>query len=325
MPSVSMNGLSTEGMSKNATCYSPDGNELPGNYPCGFSNLSTCCGAGWDCLSNGLCQQHGTTGYSQSTCTNPSYENCLSFCNQSEFDGFTEVSRCKPNGNSWCCAGAAGQGLGGPDCCTTDRTTSLEPYAFSTIDNSPQSAVFSTFASSRTTLTKPTSSSTKFASIPSPSSSFDTSLQSPSPIPPGTSTQVLAIPSQTSSTPSSPRLVDNNHGSRRGIEVGMPVAFVIVLLAVLAFFMFRNRKLRQRLNQLRDQMGEGSLGREETRPETQACDRNHVGELDLTHYELTQQDAPKHELSGNGIHELDHNGISQYELAEDRPQRYNLT
>ena len=320
-------------MSKNATCYNPDGSELPGNYPCSFPNLSTCCGEGWDCLSNGLCRQHGTTGYAQSTCTNPSYENCNSFCNQSQFDGFGEVSRCEPDGNSWCCAGAAGQGLGGPDCCDTDRTTSLEPYPFSTIDYPPQPGAVSTSAFSSTTLTKPedapsgttlktpTSSSTKFASASSPSSSIGTSLQSPSRTPPATSTQVLTIPSQTSFNSSSPRLTDNNHGSQTGIEIGIPVAVVAVLLAVLAFFIFQNRKFKHRLLQLRGQVGEGSLGRVKTRPETQKDDRTDIRELDLTHYELTQQDAPKHELCGNGIHELYSYGISQYELAGDRPRR----
>jgi hypothetical protein len=55
-------------------------------------------------------------------------------CLEAQFFGFTEVSRCDPNDNSWCCAGSAGQGLGGPDCCTTNLTTSLEPYPFSSID-----------------------------------------------------------------------------------------------------------------------------------------------------------------------------------------------
>ena len=57
-------------------------------------------------------------------------------------------------------------------------------------------------------------------------------------------------------------------------------------------------------------MGEGSLGREDTTPEMQ--------ELDLTHYELTQHDAPKHEVLGNEILELHHNGV-EHELVGDGP------
>lgn len=44
-----------------------------------------------------------------------------------------------------------------------------------------------------------------------------------------------------------------------------------------------------------------------------------VAELDLTNYELTQQDAPKHELSGNEVHELYHNGVPEHELLGDNP------
>lgn len=46
------------------------------------------------------------------------------------FRGLTEVSRCKADGNLWCCASVAGQGLGDEDCCQTNLTTSLDPYPF---------------------------------------------------------------------------------------------------------------------------------------------------------------------------------------------------
>lgn len=68
-------------------------------------------------------------------------------------------------------------------------------------------------------------------------------------------------------------------------------------------------------------MGEGSLRREETRPEMQEREGGPLGELDLTHYELTQQDAPKHELLGSEIRELYHNGIPAHELVGDNPPR----
>ena len=299
------------------TCYDPNGNALTGNYPCDFPNLSTCCGYGWDCLTNGLCRQHGTTGYAQSTCTDPTYKDCLSFCNQSQFDGFGEVSRCGLNGNSWCCAGAAGQGLGGPNCCDTNRTTSLEPYPFSAVDNTGQSVVASSSISPSITLTNHISSLTVLKSIPTRFSSLGTSLQSTSQISAPTLTQFLATPSQTSP---SPQPTEPSNNSKSGIEIGLPVAIVVVLLAVIAFFAIQNRRFKRRLIQLHERREEASLRPEETRPKMQDCEGNPVAELDLTHYELTQRDAPKHELLGNQIHEINHIGFPQHELVGDGPR-----
>ena len=242
--------LLIEGMSSNTTCYGPDGSVSTGNYPCGFPNLSTCCGYGWDCLSNGLCRQHGTTGYAQSTCTDSTYETCLSFCNQNQFDGFGEVSRCELNGNSWCCAGAAGQGLGGPNCCDTNRTTSLEPYPFSTVDNTGQPVVASASISSSITLTNHISSLAILTSTSLRSPNLGTSSQSTSQMSAATSTELLATPSQTSSDLLSPQSTDQNHNSKTGIDIGLPIAIVAVLLAVIAFFVFQNRKFKRRLMHL---------------------------------------------------------------------------
>ena len=320
----------------NNTCYNSDGTESP-DIHCGFPNLSTCCGDGWDCLSNGLCRQHGTTAYSQSTCTNPTYENCLAFCNQSQFDGFTEVSRCEANGNSWCCAGAAGQELGGPNCCDTNDTTSLEPYPFSAITTPSDSAVIATSTSSRITSTKHAinsqgQSAASPASIPSSlvltspislvatstpvlsrSVSIGASIHSTSQTTVVLPTQISATVSQTSSSSPSPQSTNQAHNSKLGIEVGIPVAIVIILLAVLAFFMFQNRKFQQRLIQLRDQ-------REENVPR-QEFEGDPVAELELTYFELGHRHAPKHELLGSEIHELNHRGIPKHELVGDSPGR----
>ena len=46
-----------------------------------------------------------------------------------------------------------------------------------------------------------------------------------------------------------------------------------------------------------------------------------VAELDLTHYELSHPHPPRHELPGNEIHELNHNGIWEHELVGDGPRR----
>lgn len=68
-------------------------------------------------------------------------------------------------------------------------------------------------------------------------------------------------------------------------------------------------------------MAEGSLGRENARPEMQEHEGGTIAELDLTHYELTQRDAPKHELLGNEVHEIYHNGAPEHELVGDGPPR----
>ena len=103
--------------------------------------------------------------------------------------------------------------------------------------------------------------------------------------------------------------------------MGIPVAIVVVLLAVLAFFIFQNRKFRQRLLQLGNKTGEGSPEFDATRPEMQERPGDLLGELDITRYELTQQDAPKHEVLGNEIHEIYHNDNLEYELDGDSPPR----
>lgn len=53
----------------------------------------------------------------------------------------------------------------------------------------------------------------------------------------------------------------------------------------------------------------------------QESDGDLVAELDLTHYELSHPHPPRHELSGNEIHELNHNGIWEHELVGDGPRR----
>ena len=325
----------------NNTCYKSDGTESP-DIPCGFPNLSTCCGDGWDCLSNGLCRQHGTTAYSQSTCTNPSYENCLAFCNQSQFDGFTEVSRCDPNDNSWCCAGAAGQEFGGPKCCDTNDTTSLEPYPFSAIGTPTDSAAIpiSTMVLTNHAINSQGQSAVSPASIPrslpvaslsslgvtstsvfSHSVSIRTSIQPTHQTAVVQPTQILSTATQTSSNSPSPQSTNQAHSSQLGTEVGIPVAIVIILLAVLVLFMVQNRNFKQRLIQLRDQMGASSPRQEHARPKVEGFKGHAVAELDLTYFELGHRHAPKHELLGSEIHELNHRGIPRHELAGDSHRR----
>ena len=54
--------------SSNVTCYLNDGSVATENYFCGLPYKDSCCGSGWECLSNGLCQYTGTTEYAPSSC-----------------------------------------------------------------------------------------------------------------------------------------------------------------------------------------------------------------------------------------------------------------
>ena len=283
-------------MSNNATCYKGDGTES-NDIPCGFSSISQCCGEGWDCLTNGLCRDHGTTAYSQGTCTDPSFINCLAFCNDGtctfsslwafpwllglrqtswtdQFKKFTEVSRCDQNGNSWCCAGPAGQGLGGEDCCETNLTTSLEPYPLSTIERTRKSETIVTSLST----TALTSTSSSF--------SLTKSLA-----PTGSQTSVVSPSTSTSKQPA-----DQNHDSTRGVKIGVPIAVIIVaILACLVFLIFRKNRAQKR--GLVELQGGGSEDPLSVRPMQQELEGHTAWELDVTHYELSHPNTPRHELS----------------------------
>lgn len=64
-----------------AVCFKADGT-TSGDIPCGKGSPYMCCGDGWDCLTNGLCRQKGTTSYAQASCIDQDFKNCLSFCNK---------------------------------------------------------------------------------------------------------------------------------------------------------------------------------------------------------------------------------------------------
>ena len=295
--------------SSNATCYLNDGSVATGDFFCGFSNRNTCCGLGWSCLSNGLCQQSsGTKEYAQGSCTDPSFKKCLSFCNYAQPGNFTVVNRCEPAGNSWCfeCALQNPNGIG---CCGTNRTTTLKPYPFTT-GTLTQSPVDS--SSSMTSI----SYITELTPNPSSSSDPGTSLQSIEAII-KTTTQTSATPSEALTSSSSTQPTHQSHNSKMNIYIGITVAVVVILLAVLAFFIFQNRKFKQRFRKLI----EGPSGQEETTTAVRRGVQNPPVELDLTHYELAQQGTLRHELSGNGIHEIYHLGIPEHELIRDRSQR----
>ena len=304
--------------SSNDTCYYNDGKVAEEHYSCGLSNFNTCCGLGWICLSNGLCRQpSGSQEYARGSCTIPSYKNCLSFCNDTQIGNFTVVNQCDPAGNSWCIRCAL-QHPHGPRCCDTNLTTSLEPYPFTTGTHT-QAPVDSSSSTTSIPFVVVDTTSTSLSS-----SYTDTSLEPTSEISEETSTQTSATSSGALASSPSTQPTNQSHNSTTDMNIGITVAVVVILLAILAFFIFQNRKFKQRLLQLR----EGPSGQEEIRTAVRKDNEHPSGELDLTLYELAQQNTPRHELFGNEIHELSeneihelyHSGISMHDLIGDGSQ-----
>ena len=305
---------------KNTTCFKGDGTVSP-DIPCGFISSSHCCGEGWDCLTNGLCRNHGTTAYSQGSCTDPSFINCLDFCNggkctvsllslrehshisdlEDQFQGFTEVSRCDANANSWCCAGAAGQGLGGPDavdCCSTNLTTSLEPYPLATIEElgtSTRTTKTTTLRSVSSVTTRSDEDSTLSTRTPTRSSTSTRIPQNPN----FASSPSSVISSAASSSASSqPAAKQSHEDSKLAIKIAVPMAVVvIILLACLIYLILR----RNRFQFLRRWGPTDARDKYARYPLTHASEHhelagNSIPELDVTHYELPHPKAPQHEL-----------------------------
>jgi hypothetical protein len=128
------------------------------------------------------------------------------------------VSRCDANGDNWCCAGAAGQDLGGLECCSTNLTTALEPYPFAAVDRSGQP---SSVAKVATTVVLP--STTLTPGFPSSSSLSSSSTSTPnSPSTQSTSqSSTTAIP-PTAPTTASPQPASKTPNSTLGLEIGVP-------------------------------------------------------------------------------------------------------
>jgi hypothetical protein len=80
----------------NALCYYPDGTPAPGDVPCTDSTEnSVCCGTGYACLSNGICQatgdelqKPGASEFVRGSCTDKSFRSssCPSFCGTPNVD-----------------------------------------------------------------------------------------------------------------------------------------------------------------------------------------------------------------------------------------------
>ena len=91
--------LVTTGSSQ-ATCYA-ENDDIVADHdtPCGSADGVHCCGEGYYCLSNGLCQSKSDPpGFNQGTCTDPTYESpsCSSICRGSDEGGNAEDTQLSP-------------------------------------------------------------------------------------------------------------------------------------------------------------------------------------------------------------------------------------
>lgn len=76
-------------VSKTAACYDPDGSFLANDAACNLdADVSSCCGIGWSCLSNGVCEivqeqnSVNVTLYYRGSCTDQTWTQpgCLNIC-----------------------------------------------------------------------------------------------------------------------------------------------------------------------------------------------------------------------------------------------------
>ena len=69
-------------VSNDARCYTGNGT-VSADLPCNLGqDISFCCGVGWSCLSNGLCQYRDSTSFAEGTCTDKTFpaNSCLGIC-----------------------------------------------------------------------------------------------------------------------------------------------------------------------------------------------------------------------------------------------------
>lgn len=83
-----------------AECYYPDGSVASDHVPCFYGTNSVCCGQGYACLTNKICQatgekleKDGANEYVRGSCTDPEWSSraCPSFCKDSYSDITSDV------------------------------------------------------------------------------------------------------------------------------------------------------------------------------------------------------------------------------------------
>ncbi|KAK8100154.1 hypothetical protein PG999_010528 [Apiospora kogelbergensis] len=223
------------------TCYFPNQLEASGNFPCNNNSASgsACCGGGLGtvCLENGLCQlPQGNVV--RGACTDDKWgDGCPQYCLGATTGG-TDLISCKSETGDetlYCCDHQ-------PNCCKSGAGR------FSVLPAQPKAAATWNRQASR------------FDQVPKPTSSSATPSSSAS----GLTTTTAAPQSSTDATqPTAKPEAAGSGGLSSGASVGIGVGVGLgaaVILAVVAFLLWRRHRRNKSVGLADDQRGGPSAG-----------------------------------------------------------------
>ncbi|KAL7812178.1 hypothetical protein V8C44DRAFT_349586 [Trichoderma aethiopicum] len=226
-----------------ALCFYPDGTPAPGDVPCTDSTAnSVCCGTGYACLSNGICQatgdelkKPGATEFVRGSCTDKTFRSsaCPSFCGtpgQDNVGGGEGMAKCADTKEDlyWCINAANIKLQEERDPCGDQDAVVFfpgTPTVLTTINVAPK-------PTSTSTTSTPTTMATSTASSSS-TSSTNTSR-------PGTATSTSTATSQAETSPATEQKKSSNAGVIGGAVGGVLGGAAVI--GILAFFFLRRRR-----------------------------------------------------------------------------------
>jgi hypothetical protein len=116
-----------------ATCYFPDGTIPRQDTPCRSSGFATCCGAGYACLTNNLCQLtgfvanpiDGQSEYVRGSCTDKTWNSefcpnvCITPSNNDNWSGGMGVNKCVGDKDRYWCINNQTEPLSTSEICSS--------------------------------------------------------------------------------------------------------------------------------------------------------------------------------------------------------------
>ncbi|KAM5380907.1 hypothetical protein ACJZ2D_003216 [Fusarium nematophilum] len=101
--------------SVHSLCYFPNGDAARGDFPCRQTkDFSACCGRGYKCVSNGMCQSSedqledpGATEFVRGSCDDQQWKsaNCPNYCVENNPSGGAGIVKCQGYTNRFYCTG----------------------------------------------------------------------------------------------------------------------------------------------------------------------------------------------------------------------------